>query len=271
MSIGAPTAEDRMVSPGASSSWRTWLMTGMRQGPVYRRRVRGPHKGLKRMLVEGMGEGGGESQNTWRGFSGALVRQAVGDAVSALPPRQRQLIKLAYFSDLSNREIAQGLGITVGSVERGLRQAIASVSEHVERGRAAGRRAIYSLAIFVGGRRLSDAHQAAGLHTHELVMAGALVLATATAGAAMLAVHPAPPAQPAHADRPRVAAAAAGDPVVLPREAPAVRAATVAPPAVGAIEVAVSTAAVPQVKLPPADVNLPPLPAVTLRHGPLGA
>jgi len=56
MSIAAPAAENHVVPPAASSSWRTWLMTGTRQGPVYRRRVRGAHKGLKRMLVEGMGD-----------------------------------------------------------------------------------------------------------------------------------------------------------------------------------------------------------------------
>ncbi|HXI97163.1 MAG TPA: hypothetical protein VNG04_13615, partial [Candidatus Acidoferrum sp.] len=99
---------------------------------------------------------------------------------------------------------------------------------------------------------------------------GALVLATATAGAAMLAVHPASPAQPAHADRPGVAAAAAGSPVVPPREARAIQA-TGGASAAGLIEVAVPGLAVPNVKLPPAVVNLPPLPAVSLRHGPLGA
>jgi DNA-binding CsgD family transcriptional regulator len=222
------------------------------------------------MLVEGMGEGA-EGQNTWKGFSGALVRQAVGDAVSSLPPRQRQLIKLAYFSDLSNREIASGLGITIGSVERGLRQAVARVSEHVERGQAAGRRAIYALALLLGGRRLSEAHQAAGPHAQQLIRAGALVLATATAGAAMLAVHPASPAQPGQIDRPGVAVAAAGHPAALPREARAVQAGPVEPPGPGAIEVAVPTLAVPNVKLPPAEVNLPPLPVVSLRHGLLGA
>src|SRR5580704_15860864 len=156
MSIAAPAGESQ-VPTAASSSWRTWLMTGTRRGPIYRRRVRGAHKGLKRMLVEGMGEHG-DPHGSWRGFSGAMVRQAVGEAVSSLPPRERQLIKLAYFSDLSNREIAQGLGITLSSVERGLRQAIARVSEQVERGRVAGRRAIYALAMFLGGRWLNEAH-----------------------------------------------------------------------------------------------------------------
>jgi DNA-binding CsgD family transcriptional regulator len=174
-------------------------MTGVRQGPIYRRRVRGAHKGLKRMLVEGMGEGG-DPQGSWRGFSGAMVRQAVGEAVGSLPPRQRQLIKLAYFSDLSNREIAQGLGITLSSVERGLRHAIARVSEQAERGRTAGRKAIYALAMFMGGRWLSEAHLAPGMSAQPWVKAGAVLFATATAGA-VLASHPASPAKLAHVEQ----------------------------------------------------------------------
>src|ERR1700688_5018497 len=96
MSIAAPPVESQ-VPTAASSSWRTWLMTGIRRGPIYRRRVRGAHKGLKRMLVEGMGEHG-DPPGAWRGFSGAMVRQAVGEAVGSLPPRQRQLGELADLS-----------------------------------------------------------------------------------------------------------------------------------------------------------------------------
>src|SRR5260370_1279343 len=87
MSIAAPAAENHVVPPAASSSWRTWLMTGTRQGQVYRRRVRGAHKGLKRMLLEGMGDGV-EAQTNCRGFSGSLVRQAVRQALIDLPPAQ---------------------------------------------------------------------------------------------------------------------------------------------------------------------------------------
>ncbi len=128
-------------------------MTGIRQEPIYRRRVRGAHKGLKRMLVEGMADGDDKSR-TWTRFSGAMVRQAVDEAVSSLPPREKQLLKLAYFSDLTNREIAQGLGITLSSVERGLRDAIARVSEYVERGKGAGRKAIYAIGLFLAGRQV---------------------------------------------------------------------------------------------------------------------
>ena len=285
MSIAAPARESQ-VPTAASSSWRTWLMTGIRQGPIYRRRVRGAHKGLKRMLVEGMGDGA-DGHTRWRGFSGAMVRQAVAEAVGSLPPRQRQLIKLAYFSDLSNREIAQGLGITLSSVERGLRQAIARVSEQVGRGGAAGRRAIYALAMFLGGRWLSQAHVATGASAPQWVKAGTLVLATAAAGA-LLAAHPTSPAPPAHIEQasvPVVGSAPADQ--VSPRQVGSIRHATegvahsaeASVPSVAGIEVAPPTVEVPTVTLPvhvtvpplPVHVTVPPLPVPPVVHGLLGA
>jgi DNA-binding CsgD family transcriptional regulator len=272
MSIAAPEAENQVVPPAASSSWRTWLMTGTRQGPVYRRRVRGAHKGLKRMLVEGMGDGV-EAQSNWRGFSGSMVRQAVGEAVSALPPRQRQLIKLAYFGDLTNREIAQGLGITLNSVERGRRQAIARVSEHVQRGRAAGRKAIFALATFLGGRWLSEAHQAAGAGGQQWVKAGTLLLATATAGA-VLAAHPGSPAPPAQAGRATIPAVVSvpNDQVLQPHVGVIRRATeTVTKPAT------VQPSSIAGVPVAPPPITLPVKvkdvqdPVTSLLHGLLGA
>jgi hypothetical protein len=254
MSIAMPETENDVITPAANSSWRTWLMTGVRRGPIYRRRVRGAHKGLKRMLVEGMGDGV-EGRNTWKSFSGALVRQAVGDAVSSLPPRQKQLIKLAYFSDLSNREIAQGLGITLSSVERGLRQAIASVSEHVERGRNAGRRALYALSIFLGGRWLSDAHRA--------VKVGTVVLVTASAGA-ILSVQPAVPAQAPHVQIAGMPPATSSQPYESVRR-PGVDVVSAVPAAPE-----ISTAVPPPVTLP-IRVKVPPLPVTSIVHGLLGA
>src|SRR5882762_1108987 len=185
MSVAQRETENQLVPASARDSWRNWLMTGIRQEPIFRRRVRGAHKGLKRMLVEGMADGG-EKSHTWKRFSGAMVRQAVDEAVSSLPPRQKQLLKLAYFSDLSNREIAQGLGITLSSVERGLRDAIARVSEYVERGKGAGRKAIYAIGLFLAGR--------------QVLKTGMLVIATATAGAVVSAQPPVPgPVAPAEA------------------------------------------------------------------------
>ena len=217
------------------------------------------------MLVEGMGESD-DQHGSWRGFSGAIVRQAVGEAVSSLPPRQRQLIKLAYFGDLSNREIAQGLGITLGSVERGLRQAIAQISEHVEHGRAAGRRAIYALAMFLGGRWLSEAHQATASSAQPWVKAGTLLLVTATVGA-LLTAQPASRAPRAHIEQATVPIVVSEPGGQVP--APQIRSlrnatgsfprsAGVTAPTVPEINLAPPALARPALTLP-VDLTLPPL------------
>jgi len=242
-----------------NDTWRTWLMTGTRRPPIDARRVRGAHKGLKRMLVEGMSNGGDRS-HSWTRFSGAMVRQAVDDGVRMLPPQQRELIKLAYFGGLSNAEIAQRMGINISSVERGLKQAVAAVSEYVERGRAAGRRAVYALVLFFCGRSLAD--------SDHVVKAAALV-----AVATVLVAMPAAPPPLAPVERGNV-------PGVLSVEPPPLIH-SIAAPAPGAV-IQTTTAPEVQVSLPvtlPIQVKatalplpLPlPLPSVPLLHGLLGA
>ena len=238
-------------------------MTGIRQEPIYRRRVRGAHKGLKRMLVEGMADGG-EKSHTWKRFSGAMVRQAVDEAVSTLPPRQKQLLKLAYFSDLTNREIAQGLGITLSSVERGLRDAIARVSEYVERGKGGGRKAIYAIGLFLAGR--------------QVIKAGVLVVATATAGA-VVSAQPVSPPQLVPIERATVPAVASVQPFIpLQHRVVDVAQTTnagVAKAALPSLQVGGVQVTTPKIDLPaislPLPVNVPPLPPLPIRHGLLGA
>jgi DNA-binding CsgD family transcriptional regulator len=238
-------------------------MTGNRQEPIFRRRVRGAHKGLKRMLVEGMADGG-EKSHTWKRFSGAMVRQAVDEAVSSLPPRQKQLLKLAYFSDLTNREIAHDLGITLSSVERGLRDAIARVSEFIERGKGAGRKAIYAIGLFLAGR--------------QVIKAGMIVVATATAGAVVSAqpISPAPLVPIELATVPAVTSVQPFIPlqhrVVDVAQTTNAGVARAALPSlqVGGVQVTTPKIDVPPISLP-LPVNVPPLPPLPIRHGPLGA
>lgn len=194
MSVSSPERVGHLPSSAMDDSWRTWLMTGARRPPIDHRRVRGANKGLKKMLVEGMGNGS-EGPRSWLKFSGAMVRQAVDDGVRALPPQQKQLIKLAYFGGLTNAEIAERLGLPISSVERGLRQAIARVSEYVERGRAAGRKALYALLLFFFfyGRSAADALNPAPT-SEGLVRVAAMAAVAATAGAVLFA-QPASPAR----------------------------------------------------------------------------
>ena len=155
-----PEAENHALSGSTNDSWRTWLMTGARRSPVDRRRMRGAHRGLKKMLVEGMSNGE-ERPHAWKDFSGAMIRHAVDEAMRTLPPLDKQVVKLAYFGGYSNRAISAEVGLTEGTVQRHLKRALGVISEHIQQGRALGRRAMYGMAILLSGRWLSDsAHHA---------------------------------------------------------------------------------------------------------------
>jgi RNA polymerase sigma-70 factor (sigma-E family) len=51
------------------------------------------------------------------GAIGTLERRGVVDALRALPTRQREVLVLRYYGDLSEAEIAQTLGISTGAVK----------------------------------------------------------------------------------------------------------------------------------------------------------
>jgi RNA polymerase sigma factor (sigma-70 family) len=58
-------------------------------------------------------------------------REAVWRFVQALPPRQRAVIVLRYYEDLSEAEIADLLGISPGTVKSQASRALASLRERV--------------------------------------------------------------------------------------------------------------------------------------------
>jgi RNA polymerase sigma factor (sigma-70 family) len=241
-------AENHALPGAASDSWRTWLMTGSRRTPVDKRRLRGAHRGLKKMLIEGMTYGG-EKPHAWKEFSGAMIRHAVDDAMRALPTQDKQLVKLAYFGGLSNREIAENIGMTEATVQRRLRRAIDAISEYIERGRSFGRRAFYALTLWLCGRWVGDA-------AHQVVQAAAVATASV-----IIVAQPAAPLKdvtpvykPAHMPAAAAPAApAANDQVAPPKPIPATPDAKALPQQVPAPPVQI-----PKVELP---VTLPPLPA----------
>src|SRR5690349_18804625 len=173
------SAQDQGALPAAAvESWRTWLLTGKSGVVSDRRRLRGSHRGLKRMLVDGTGH---EMPQSWKHFSGAMVRLAINDALNALPKEQTHVVWLAYFAGQSNREIARRLGISVGAVQRRLKLAFEYVSEHVEHGRTAGRRAVFAVLGWLSLRRFGDWWRNVTDPANHTVMTGALIAAGATA------------------------------------------------------------------------------------------
>ena len=162
-------------------------MTGVRREPGDRRRIRGAHAGLKRMLIEGM-QVSSEKPYTWKDFSDALIRQSVGEAMHAMPPSDSELVKLAYFGGMSNRDLAARLRGTEADIGRRLRRALDRISEHVRRGRGMAERVLAGIGVWLGARWLHD-------HLPQGAPAG-VVAAALIAFSQPVAVAPAP-AQPA--------------------------------------------------------------------------
>jgi DNA-binding CsgD family transcriptional regulator len=228
-------------------------MTGSRRAPVDRRRLRGAHRGLKKMLIEGM-TNGGDKPHAWKEFSGAMIRHSVDDAMTSLRIEDKQMVKLAYFGGLSNREIAETIGMTEATVQRRLRRAVDAISEYIERGRSFGRRAFYALTIWFCGRWIGDvSHQAA--QAAAVIGAAAIIVAQPAATASPDRVVPKPvlvnsvsaPAAPA----------ASRDQVAPPKPTPSVS-------DVKALQQKVPSPAtrVPSVNLPATLPTTPPLPVL---------
>ena len=57
--------------------------------------------------------------------------EAVRQAVAALPDRQRAALVLAYYQQLSYREVAEVLGCSVGTVKTHMSRALAALAERL--------------------------------------------------------------------------------------------------------------------------------------------
>jgi RNA polymerase sigma-70 factor, ECF subfamily len=63
---------------------------------------------------------------------GSWVQWRVHRALETLPEREREVIALAYWSDLSQSEVAERLGIPLGTVKTRTRAALAHLAEALE-------------------------------------------------------------------------------------------------------------------------------------------
>jgi hypothetical protein len=183
----------------AITSWRAWLTSGARRVPIDARRARGAEAQLKRTLM------GGPSGPV--DFSSAMARQAIDEAMNELPTQHRQVVKLAYFGGLTNRQIAQQLGMTLGGVRTRLRESLAVVSAYVERGRASGRRGVHGLVLWLTLRRFGDGAQRLQAPALDQVLQAGIVAVMTVAAVAVITTHHAPAGAVTHPHKVRVAVA----------------------------------------------------------------
>jgi len=169
-----------------------------------------------------------------------------------LPYRDSQLVKLAYFGGMSNREIADHMRMAEGTVERRLRRALDTISRYIERGRGLSHRLAVALMVWLSGRWLS-----------ELAQSWAPVGAVAAATVIILA-QPAAPARTGQADpHAQPSFPSTTMTVVPPVPSPTIPATeqSAAPPTVGVpAPVPVPSIQVPSVTLPVPLPTVPPLP-----------
>ncbi|MGO8957861.1 MAG: SigE family RNA polymerase sigma factor [Streptosporangiaceae bacterium] len=67
-------------------------------------------------------------------FTDVDSRQALRAALATLPPRQRAVVVLRYHQDLSEAQVAQLLGVTVGTVKSQAAKALATLREQAALG-----------------------------------------------------------------------------------------------------------------------------------------
>jgi RNA polymerase sigma-70 factor (ECF subfamily) len=69
------------------------------------------------------------SVSAWLVMLGRSLKKAVGE----LGPNERQLLELAYFSDMSQAEIAQKVGVPLGTVKTRMRTALIKLRDGLKR------------------------------------------------------------------------------------------------------------------------------------------
>ena len=67
------------------------------------------------------------------------ARARVRNAVDRLPPRQREVVMLKVFSEMTHREVAEILGLSEGAVKAHLHQAVSNLRRRMAGAVAAGR------------------------------------------------------------------------------------------------------------------------------------
>jgi RNA polymerase sigma-70 factor, ECF subfamily len=109
---------------------RTWLMSVVHHRSIDRLRAAASSSGSVPLdeLPDSPTDEPGVWQQVWAGFRGDLVRTALDD----LPTEQRKSIELAYFSGYTQAQIAELMGVPLGTVKGRLRLGLLKIKSFLE-------------------------------------------------------------------------------------------------------------------------------------------
>jgi RNA polymerase sigma-70 factor (ECF subfamily) len=114
-------------------SLRAWLLTLVRNRAIDQLRGRPGRQRQELELTHELPASGGGS-DPWREVSESLERQAIRQALDSLPAEQRRVIELAYYGGYTQTEIAEVVGVSLGTVKGRTRLALEKLSSYL-RGR----------------------------------------------------------------------------------------------------------------------------------------
>jgi RNA polymerase sigma-70 factor (ECF subfamily) len=100
---------------------RSWLLTIVRNGAVDRRRGRHARVLQDAALDDVAFRLATSGEETFEAVATSVEAERVRDALSLLPPDQREAIELAYFGGLTHHEIAERTGAPLGTVKGRMR------------------------------------------------------------------------------------------------------------------------------------------------------
>jgi len=101
-------------------SLRGWLLACVRNRAIDSLRGRGAHEQAELELQPEL-VATGSGSDPWREVSRSLERAAIQEALSSLPPEQRQAIELAYYGGLTQVEISRSLDVPLGTIKTRMR------------------------------------------------------------------------------------------------------------------------------------------------------
>ena len=112
----------------------TWMMTLCRNRAIDKVRSRlvrakGHHRASEENAVMSAAESAPDRENE---FDAESRQKAVNRAMSALPEDQRRAIEMAYFEDLTQSEIAEKLGVPLGTVKTRIRLGMMKLRDHLK-------------------------------------------------------------------------------------------------------------------------------------------
>jgi RNA polymerase sigma-70 factor (ECF subfamily) len=101
---------------------RTWLLTIVHHRAIDLMRRQRAKAGADTVIDDAIPLPSGE--DTWATVAEHLESDRIREAVAMLPPEQQQVITLSYFGGLTHAEIADAVGVPLGTVKGRLRLAM---------------------------------------------------------------------------------------------------------------------------------------------------